>query len=69
MFRCRCAARAARSPWVVVVGWLSIRFPWHPASAAVRRLYTVAEGACRQKVLMADQWREGRGHIPADRTN
>eukprot|EP00976_Prorocentrum_cordatum_P086333 1186470-Prorocentrum_minimum.AAC.1 len=30
-------------------GWSSVRFRWHPASAAVGWVYTVAGGECRQK--------------------
>eukprot|EP00976_Prorocentrum_cordatum_P059630 1175577-Prorocentrum_minimum.AAC.2 len=29
----------------------------------------MAGEACRQKALTSDKWHEGRGHIPADRTN
>eukprot|EP00976_Prorocentrum_cordatum_P051318 1036436-Prorocentrum_minimum.AAC.1 len=29
-------------------GWLSVRFPWHPASAAVGWVYTVAGEVARR---------------------
>eukprot|EP00959_Pyramimonas_sp_CCMP1952_P007347 153829-Pyramimonas_sp.AAC.1 len=32
--------------------WLSVRFPRHPASAAVGWVYNVAGEACRHKVLI-----------------
>eukprot|EP00959_Pyramimonas_sp_CCMP1952_P099421 2078529-Pyramimonas_sp.AAC.2 len=35
-------------------GWLSVRFPWHPASATVGWVYKVDGEACRHEVLTSD---------------